>query len=68
MKYIYILNVQMTGANGGVIHFVDSAFLDVGVAHEVQLRMDELYKDDKNYMSYVTGPVMLNERKELDLV
>lgn len=68
MKYIYILNVQMTGANGGVIHFVDSAFLDVGVATEVQLRMDELYKDDKNYMSYITGPIMLDERKELDLV
>ena len=68
MKYIYILNVQMTGVNGGVIHFVDSAFLDVGRAHEVQLRMDELYKDDKNYMSYITGPIMLNERKELDLV
>ena len=68
MKHIFILDVQMTGANGGVIHFVDSAFLDVGVAHEVQLRMDELYKDDKNYKSYVTGPVMLNERKEQDLV
>lgn len=68
MKYIYILNVQMTGAYGGVIHFVDSAFLDAGVAHEVQLRMDEVYKDDKNYMSYITGPIMLNERKELDLV
>ena len=68
MKYIYILNVQMTGVNGGVIHFVDSAFLDVGVATVVQLRMDELYKDDKNYMSYITGPIMLNERKELDLV
>ena len=64
MKHIYILNVQITGANGGVTHFVDSAFLDVRVAREAQLRMDELYKDAKNYMSYVTGPVMLNERKE----
>ena len=45
-------------------HFVDSAFLDVRVAREAQLRMDELYKDEKNYMSYVVGPVMLNERKE----
>lgn len=67
MKYIYIVNVQMTGANGSVIHFVDSAFLDVRVAHEVQLRMDEVYKDDKNYMSYITGPIMLNESKDLDL-
>ena len=64
MKYIYILNVQITGANGCVTHFVDSAFLDVRVAREAQLRMDELYKDEKNYMSYVTGPIMLNERKE----
>ena len=64
MKHIYILNVQITGANGCVTHFVDSAFLNVGVAREAQLRMDELYKDEKNYMSYVTGPIMLNERKE----
>lgn len=68
MKYIYILNVQMTGAYGGVIHFVDSAFSELGRAHEVQLRMDELYKDDKKYMSYITGPIVLNESKELDLV
>ena len=64
MKHIYILNVQITGANGCVTHFVDSAFLDVRAAREAQLRMDELYKDEKNYMSYVVGPVMLNERKE----
>ena len=64
MKHIYILNVQITGANGCVTHFVDSAFLDVRVAREAQLRMDELYKDEKNYMSYVTGPIILNERKE----
>ena len=68
MKYIYILNVQMTGAYGGVIHFVDSAFSELGRAYEVQLRMDEVYKDDKNYMSYITGPIMLNESKDLDLV
>ena len=67
MKYIYILNVQMTGAYGGVIHFVDSAFSELGKAYEVQLRMDEVYKDDKNYMSYITGPIMLNESKDLDL-
>ena len=68
MKYIYILNVQMTGAYGGVIHFVDSAFSELGRAYEAQLQMDELYKDDKNYMSYITGPIILNETKELDLV
>ena len=68
MKYIYILNVKMTGAYGGVIHFVDSAFSELGRAYEVQLQMDELYKDDKNYMSYITGPIILNETKELDLV
>ena len=67
MKYIYILNVQMTGAYGGVIHFVDSAFSELGRAYEVQRQMDELYKEDKNYMSYITGPIMLNETKELDL-
>ena len=67
MKYIYILNVQMTGAYGGLLHFVDSAFLELGRAYEAQLQMDELYKDDKNYMSYITGPIMLNETKELDL-
>lgn len=68
MKYIYILNVQMTGVNGGIINFVDSAFSDVALATEVQLRMNECYKDDKNYMCYITGPIVLNERKELDLV
>ena len=68
MKYIYILNVQMTGAYGGVIHFVDSAFSELGKAYEVQLRMDKVYKEDKNYMSYITGPIMLNESKDLDLV
>ena len=57
----------MTGAYGGVIHFVDSAFSELGRAYEVQLQMDELYKDDKNYMSYITGPIILNETKELDL-
>ena len=68
MKYIYILNVKMTGVYGGVIHFVDSAFSELGRAYEVQLQMDELYKDDQNYMSYITGPIILNETKELDLV
>lgn len=58
----------MTGVNGYVIHFVDSAFLDVGLATEVQLLMDERYKDDENYMSYITGPIMINDSKELDLV
>lgn len=58
----------MTGVNGDVIHFVDSAFLDVGLATEVQLLMDERYKDDENYMSYITGPIMINDSKELDLV
>lgn len=60
MKYIYILNVQMTGVNGGVINFVDSAFSDVALANEVQLQMNERYKDDKNYMCYITGPIALN--------
>ena len=68
MKYIYILNVQMTGAYGGLVHFVESAFLDYEAAHEAELKTYELYKEDKNYMSYITGPIMLNESKELDLV
>ena len=68
MKYIYILNVQMTGAYSGLVHIVESSFLDYESAHEAELKMYELYKEDKNYMSYITGPIMRNESKELDLV
>lgn len=67
MRTVYILNVQMTGSNGGVIHFVDEVFLDADVAIEQQRKMDETYKDDLNYMSYICGPVLLNEKKGSDL-
>lgn len=68
MKYIYILNVQMTGANGGVIHFVESAFADEEAASEQRHEMDKVYKDDPNYMSYITGPILLNENRKGDSV
>ena len=67
MKGIYILNVRMTGANGGIIQFVESAFIDVELAIEQCYRMDEVYKDDPNYMAYITGPILLNENRKSDL-
>ena len=61
MKSVYIINVQMTGGNGNVIHFVDEAYLNVETANKNYEQMTETYKDDPNFMAYIMGPILLNE-------
>ena len=61
MKLVYIINVRMTGALGNVIQFVDEAYLNLETANKNYERMTETYKDDPNFMAYITGPILLNE-------
>lgn len=61
MKWIYILNVRVTGSNGGIIHCTDSAYTDSEIAKEACNEMHDCYKDDPNFMAYITGPILLYE-------
>ena len=60
MKYIYILNVRMTGVNGNIIKSVDSAYEYEHDAFKVGEEMwNHRPKDDPNYMVWVNGPIPL---------
>ena len=61
MKKIYMVNVQMTGCNGGIIRFTESAYLSEDKANEVCNAMHDRYENDPNYMAYVSGPIILYE-------
>ena len=61
MKYAYIINVQMTGCNGGIIRVSDCAFLDEDAANRYCDERRHYYPDDPNYMVYVNGPIPINE-------
>ena len=69
MKTIYLISVHQTGSNSNIIHSIDSAYTDKKVALDICDRMAETYQDDPNFISYVTGPIILNmtnKRSDLD--
>ena len=62
MKTIYIVNVQMTGCNGDIIRCIDMAYFDESKALEVADTMwDHRPKNDPNYLTWVNGPILLDE-------
>ena len=61
-KIIYVINTELTGANGNIIHCIDSAYTSERKALEVCNKMyEELSKSDANFLAYVTGPIMLSD-------
>ena len=61
-KTIYIVNVQMTGCNGDIIRRIDMAYFDESKAFEVADDMwDHRPKNDPNYLTWVNGPILLDE-------
>ena len=61
MRTIYVINFQMTGWNGDIIHCIQDAFLNVEKAEKELESITKLYKDDPNFMAYICGPIVLNE-------
>lgn len=64
MKYIYILNVRMTGCNGNIIKSIDSAYA-YAYEHDAfeagEKKWNHRPKDDPNYMVWVYGPIVFYE-------
>lgn len=61
MRSIYIINFQMTGCNGNVIHCTQEAFLNLEKAKKGLESITETFKNDPNFMAYICGPILLNE-------
>lgn len=60
MKMIYVIQGHSMGCNGGIIHWVDSAYFDAKEAHDQCSEMNRSMKNDPNYFAYVVGPIPLN--------
>ena len=60
MKMIYVIQGHSTGCNGGIIHWVDSAYSDAKEAHDQCSEMNRSMKNDPNYLAYVVGPILLD--------
>ena len=61
-KIIYVINTEITGVNGDIIHRTDSAYTSKRKAHEVCNKMyEELSKNDVHFLAYVTGPIVLSD-------
>ena len=61
-KTIYVINTELTGVNGNIIHCTDSAYTSKRKALEVCNKMnEELSKNDAHFLAYVTGPITLLE-------
>lgn len=60
MKMIYVIQGHSMGRNGGIIHWVDSAYFDAKEAHDQCSEMNRSMKNDPNYFAYVVGPIPLN--------
>ena len=61
-KIIYVINTELTGVNGNIIHCTDSAYTSKCKALEVCNKMnEELSKNDVHFLAYVTGPIVLLE-------
>lgn len=66
MKNIYVIIGQSTDCNGGIIHWTDIAYIDKQKAIDVCNAMNEaMQRHDPNYMTYVSGPILLDETKGL---
>ena len=61
-KIIYVINTELTGVNGDIIHRTDSAYTSKRKAQEVCNKMnEELSKKDVHFLAYVTRPIVLLE-------
>ena len=61
-KIIYVINTELTGLDGNIIHCTDSAYTSKHKALEVCNKMnEELSKNDVHFLAYVTGPIVLLE-------
>lgn len=66
MKYVYVILGQSTGCNGNIIHWTDTAYTNEQKAFNVCDRMNRVMRrGDSNYLAYVSGPILLDEREEL---
>lgn len=63
MKMVYIVQGQSTGINGDAIHWVDSVYSDEGEAIKQCDTMNNVVKNDLNYMVYVVKPMPLIQEK-----
>ena len=57
MKMIYVVQGTLTGCNGNIVRWTDSAFTDEQEAIKRCDRMNRSMKNDPNYFAYVTGPI-----------
>ena len=62
MEKIYVVQGTLTGLNGEIIHWSDSAYTD---KKEAMNRSNELnrctkFENDPNYLAYVVGPIPLD--------
>ena len=61
-KIIYVINTELTGVNGDIIHRTDSAYTSKRKALEVCNKMNrELSKNDVHFLAYVTRPIVLSD-------
>ena len=61
-KIIYVINTELTGLDGNIIHCTDSAYTSKDKAREVCYKMnEELSKNDVHFLAYITGPIVLLE-------
>ena len=60
MKMIYVVQGTLTGCNGNIVHWADSAFTDEQEAFNRRDEMNRSMKNDPNYLAYVVGPIPLN--------
>ena len=61
-KIIYVINTELTGVNGDIIHRTDSAYTSKRKAQEVCNKLnEELSKKDVHFLAYVTRPIVLSD-------
>lgn len=66
MKNVYVINGHSTGCNGSIIHWTDAAYINRQKAFDVCNEMNQsMQGHDSNYLAYVSGPILLDETKEL---
>lgn len=60
MKMVYVVQGTLTGCNGNIVHWSDSAYTDEQEAINRCNEMNRYIKNDPNYLAYVVGPIPLD--------
>ena len=60
MKMVYVVQGTLTGCNGSIVHWADSAFTDEHEAFNRRDQMNRSMKNDPTFFAYVTGPIALD--------